>query len=106
MRFIEHMPLDGGHTWRREEMVTADEILAAVSERFSLEALGHDGAATALALAFAVVHLTSCSPSGRLRLFGDSSWLGCAQVGLRPKVLKDQAASATDALVNLGHPRQ
>ena len=47
MRFIEHMPLDGGHTWRREEMVTAEEILAAVSERFSLEPLGHDGSAPA-----------------------------------------------------------
>ena len=44
-RFIEHMPLDGGHTWRREEMVTADEILAAITTRFSLEPLGHDGAA-------------------------------------------------------------
>lgn len=36
MRFIEHMPLDAGHTWRREEMVTGEHILAAVSERFAL----------------------------------------------------------------------
>jgi cyclic pyranopterin phosphate synthase len=28
LRFIEQMPLDAQHAWRREEMVTADEILA------------------------------------------------------------------------------
>jgi cyclic pyranopterin phosphate synthase len=28
LRFIEHMPLDADHTWSRDEMVTADEILA------------------------------------------------------------------------------
>ena len=28
LRFIEQMPLDAGHTWRRDEMVTAEEILA------------------------------------------------------------------------------
>jgi cyclic pyranopterin phosphate synthase len=27
LRFIEHMPLDADHTWTRDEMVTADEIL-------------------------------------------------------------------------------
>ncbi len=28
LRFIEHMPLDADHTWSRDDMVTADEILA------------------------------------------------------------------------------
>jgi cyclic pyranopterin phosphate synthase len=36
MRFIEQMPLDAQHGWRREDMVTADEILAALSASFSL----------------------------------------------------------------------
>jgi cyclic pyranopterin phosphate synthase len=27
LRFIEHMPLDADHTWSRDDMVTADEIL-------------------------------------------------------------------------------
>lgn len=36
MRFIEQMPLDAQHGWRREDMVTADEILQALSARFSL----------------------------------------------------------------------
>jgi GTP 3',8-cyclase len=36
MRFIEQMPLDAQHGWRRENMVTADEILQALSAKFSL----------------------------------------------------------------------
>ncbi|WP_456237803.1 GTP 3',8-cyclase MoaA [Nocardioides anomalus] len=36
LRFIEQMPLDAQHGWSREEMVTADEILAALEERFVL----------------------------------------------------------------------
>jgi GTP 3',8-cyclase len=36
LRFIEQMPLDAQHGWRRDEMVTADEILAALSTEFSL----------------------------------------------------------------------
>jgi cyclic pyranopterin phosphate synthase len=36
LRFIEQMPLDAGHTWRREEMVTGPEILAALREAFDL----------------------------------------------------------------------
>jgi cyclic pyranopterin phosphate synthase len=36
MRFIEQMPLDAQHGWRREDMVTADEILAALSAEFTL----------------------------------------------------------------------
>src|SRR6266516_4904639 len=36
LRFIEQMPLDAKHGWRRENMVTADEILAALSLDFSL----------------------------------------------------------------------
>jgi GTP 3',8-cyclase len=36
LRFIEQMPLDAQHGWRREEMVTADEILAALGTEFDL----------------------------------------------------------------------
>jgi len=36
LRFIEQMPLDAQHGWRRENMVTADEILAALSAKFTL----------------------------------------------------------------------
>jgi GTP 3',8-cyclase len=36
LRFIEQMPLDAQHGWRRDNMVTADEILAALSAEFEL----------------------------------------------------------------------
>ena len=36
LRFIEQMPLDAQHGWRRAEMVTADEILAKLGTEFTL----------------------------------------------------------------------
>jgi GTP 3',8-cyclase len=36
LRFIEQMPLDAQHGWRRDDMVTADEILALLSAEYSL----------------------------------------------------------------------
>ena len=36
LRFIEQMPLDAQHGWRRENMVTAEEILQSLSAEFSL----------------------------------------------------------------------
>ena len=36
LRFIEQMPLDAQHGWRRDDMVTADEILALLSLEFDL----------------------------------------------------------------------
>lgn len=37
LRFIEQMPLDAQHGWRRDDMVTADEIFAALEREFVLE---------------------------------------------------------------------
>jgi GTP 3',8-cyclase len=36
LRFIEQMPLDAQHGWRRADMVTAEEILAALRDGFDL----------------------------------------------------------------------
>jgi cyclic pyranopterin phosphate synthase len=36
LRFIEQMPLDAQHDWSRAEMVTADEIFAALDKEFTL----------------------------------------------------------------------
>ncbi len=36
LRFIEQMPLDAGHVWSRDRMVTADEILDRLSAKFEL----------------------------------------------------------------------
>ena len=37
LRFIEQMPLDAQHGWRRENMVTATEIMDSLSEEFILK---------------------------------------------------------------------
>jgi len=37
LRFIEQMPLDAQHGWRRDSMVTADEILHSLQREFLLE---------------------------------------------------------------------
>ncbi|HTZ45471.1 MAG TPA: GTP 3',8-cyclase MoaA [Jatrophihabitans sp.] len=47
MRFIEHMPLDADHTWSRESMVTAADVLAVLSQTFTLGPSGRDGHAPA-----------------------------------------------------------
>ncbi|GAB3146420.1 GTP 3',8-cyclase MoaA [Microbispora hainanensis] len=36
LRFIEQMPLDAQHGWRRDDMITADEILGLLKDAFDL----------------------------------------------------------------------
>ena len=47
MRFIESMPLDAQGSWDRAAMVTADEVLARLGERFELVPVGRSGNAPA-----------------------------------------------------------
>ncbi len=42
LRFIEQMPLDAQHGWKREGMITAGDILASLRTRFELTAEGSD----------------------------------------------------------------
>src|SRR6185503_9659184 len=42
MRFIEFMPLDSGHDWSREMVVSGQEIRDRISERFPLVAIEMD----------------------------------------------------------------
>jgi cyclic pyranopterin phosphate synthase len=91
MRFIEHMPLDADHTWTREEMVTADEILAVLGTRFDLRPVGHIGNAPAeefevfsltgerLGTAGVIASVTRpfCRDCDRLRLTADGQLRTC-----------------------------
>ena len=54
LRFIEQMPLDAQHGWRRTSMITASEILAALSARFSLTPADPAGRGSAPAETFLV----------------------------------------------------
>ena len=87
LRFIEQMPLDAQHAWRREEMVTAEEILAALSTVFTLEPL--EGRGSAPAEKFSVnggphtvgvigsVTRPFCGTCDRLRLTADGQLRTC-----------------------------
>ncbi len=44
LRFIEQMPLDAGHTWDRSLMVTREEILEALAQRWKLNRSPRAGA--------------------------------------------------------------
>jgi GTP 3',8-cyclase len=88
LRFIEQMPLDPQHDWRREEMVTAEEILASLTKAgFGLTALSDDSPAPArlwdvnggLATVGVIASVTRpfCGTCNRLRLTADGQWRNC-----------------------------
>ncbi len=65
LRFIEQMPLDAQHGWRRSDMVTADEILTALSAQFTLTPADPASRGSAPAETF----LVDCGP-GRVGVIG------------------------------------
>src|SRR5712692_3762324 len=89
MRFIEQMPLDAQHGWRRENMVTADEILAALSAEFALTPDDPDQRGSAPAEIFLVddgparvgvigsVTRPFCGACDRVRLTADGQVRNC-----------------------------
>jgi GTP 3',8-cyclase len=89
LRFIEQMPLDAQHGWRRDEMVTADEILSALSSEFSLTAQDPDERGSAPAERFTVdggpdsvgiiasVTRPFCGACDRVRLTADGQLRNC-----------------------------
>jgi GTP 3',8-cyclase len=89
LRFIEQMPLDAQHGWRRAGMVTADEILAALSAEFSLTPADPAGRGSAPAEIFLVdggpgrvgvigsVTRPFCAACDRVRLTADGQIRNC-----------------------------
>jgi GTP 3',8-cyclase len=89
LRFIEQMPLDAQHGWRREEMVTADEILASLSMEFVLKPDDPAERGSAPAEAFLVdggpervgiigsVTRPFCGACDRIRLTADGQLRNC-----------------------------
>jgi cyclic pyranopterin phosphate synthase len=89
LRFIEQMPLDAQHGWRRADMVTADEILAALSAEFSLTPADPAGRGSAPAETFLVdggpdrvgvigsVTRPFCGACDRVRLTADGQIRNC-----------------------------
>ncbi|MCK9868210.1 MULTISPECIES: GTP 3',8-cyclase MoaA [Nocardiopsis] len=54
LRFIEQMPLDAQHGWRRDTMITAEEILATLETEFTLDPADADTRGSAPAELFHV----------------------------------------------------
>jgi cyclic pyranopterin phosphate synthase len=88
LRFIEFMPLDADHTWKRELVVTAREIVAAISPVYPLvEIPRHSPSETALRYRFedglgeigiiAPVSIPFCGQCSRIRLTADGKLRTC-----------------------------
>ena len=89
MRFIEYMPLDSGHGWSRELVVSGAEIRQAVNERFLLVPLRAErGSGTATRYRFAdgapgevgiIAPVTEpfCGACSRIRLTADGQIRTC-----------------------------
>lgn len=87
MRFIEFMPLDADHTWKREMVVTADEIHRRISARWPLVQVVHERSETARKFRFAdgrgeigliaPVSQPFCGHCSRIRLTADGKLRTC-----------------------------
>ena len=107
MRFIEFMPLDSGHDWSRDDVVSGREIKQRIEERFALEQLGVErGSETSLRYRFAdgapgeigiIAPVTEmfCGACSRIRLTADGQIRTClfstVEYSLRD-VLRDGAS--------------
>ncbi|HTS98764.1 MAG TPA: GTP 3',8-cyclase MoaA [Streptosporangiaceae bacterium] len=111
LRFIEQMPLDAQHGWRRENMVTADEILAALSAEFSLTPDDPAGRGSAPAEAFLVdggparigvigsVTRPFCGSCDRVRLTADGQIRNCLFATTESDLRDALRAGASDAAI-------
>jgi len=89
MRFIEFMPLDSGHEWNRDDVVSGREIRASIEERFPLVSIDvNRGSETASRYRFAdgapgeigiIAPVTEpfCGACSRIRLTADGQIRTC-----------------------------
>ncbi|MFV0427847.1 MAG: GTP 3',8-cyclase MoaA [Arachnia sp.] len=87
LRFIEQMPLDAGHIWSREAMITGAEILDLLRHEVTLEPIPGRGAAPAerylvdggpdIVGVIASVTQPFCGACDRLRLTADGQLRSC-----------------------------
>jgi cyclic pyranopterin phosphate synthase len=109
LRFIEQMPLDAQHGWRRENMVTADEILAALSPEFLLTPDDPAARGSAPAEAFTVnggparvgvigsVTRPFCGSCDRVRLTADGQVRNCLFAATESDLRGPMRSGADDA---------
>jgi cyclic pyranopterin phosphate synthase len=108
LRFIEQMPLDAQHGWRRENMVTAEEILDALSAEFILTPDDTAARGSAPAEAFLVnggparvgvigsVTRPFCGACDRVRLTADGQIRNCLFAQEESNLRDPMRAGASD----------
>ncbi len=111
LRFIEQMPLDAQHGWRRDNMVTADEIIAALSAEFSLTPGDPAARGSAPAESFLVdggparigvigsVTRPFCGSCDRVRLTADGQVRNCLFATAESDLRGPLRAGASDATI-------
>ena len=109
LRFIEQMPLDAQHGWRRADMVTADEILAVLSAEYSLTPDDPAARGSAPAEAFLVdggparvgvigsVTRPFCGACDRVRLTADGQVRNCLFAVAESDMREPLRSGASDA---------
>src|ERR1700744_1611432 len=109
LRFIEQMPLDAQHGWKRAAMGTADEILAALGQEFTLppDDPGRRGSAPAEAFlvdggparvgVIASVTRPFCGNCDRVRLTADGQGRNCLFARTESDLRGPLRAGASDA---------
>jgi cyclic pyranopterin phosphate synthase len=109
LRFIEQMPLDAQHGWRRADMVTAEEILDALSAGFSLTPDDPGARGSAPAEAFLVdggparvgvigsVTRPFCGTCDRVRLTADGQIRNCLFARDESNLRDPMRSGASDA---------
>jgi len=118
LRFIEQMPLDAGGIWNREQLITADDIFAQLSEHYELTPVEYRGSAPAEEFLInggpATVGIIGsvsrpfCGACDRIRITSDGQLRSClfsmTETDLRSILRSDMSQSEkTEALVSKFH---
>jgi len=118
LRFIEQMPLDAGGIWNREQLITADDIFAQLSEHYELTPVEYRGSAPAEEFLInggpATVGIIGsvsrpfCGACDRIRITSDGQLRSCLfsmiETDLRSILRSDMSQSEkTEALVSKFH---
>jgi cyclic pyranopterin phosphate synthase len=108
LRFIEQMPLDAQHGWRRADMVTAGEILTSLSAEFTLTPDGPEARGSAPAETFQIdggpdrvgiigsVTRPFCGTCDRVRLTADGQIRNCLFASTETDLRTELRSGASD----------
>jgi cyclic pyranopterin phosphate synthase len=109
VRFIEFMPLDGDRSWTRDQVLTGEEVRAAIDAEYPLEPEPREPSATARVYRFADGHgrigfinpvsEPFCGDCNRIRLTADGKLRTCLFSLNETDLREPLRAGATDAEV-------